>query len=43
MGIMRDDSIKNIVKEFVMNDSENVGKHVANGSKESSHRVKGDG
>lgn len=33
MGIWRDDSINNtVVKEFVVNDYENGGNHVANGS-----------
>lgn len=43
-GIMRDDNIKNTaLKGFVVNDYENGGKHVANRSRESSHRVKANG
>lgn len=38
------DSMKNtVVKEFVLNDYENGSKHVVNGKKENSHRVKVDG
>lgn len=38
MRIVRDDSIKNtVVKEFVVNDYEPGGKHVANGNRESGH------